>query len=243
MSDDERTLFVAGFNDDRVTEEILYELFLQAGPLEKVVIPKDKQGIPRRFAFVTFQHAVSVQYAKEVMEGIRLFGRTLNLQNRGGGGNESPRNSPASSPRHFNPDPQNLRPPPNYNRSNTWNGRDSERSPNQRPNNYSPQPELTNPYAQGKNYMSMDVLRGQAPTNNLNMQSMQPREHDSTDARRQRILHQQEMSINMHSQGHQRNRSNDRFMNRSDDRGYNNHDRNHRNRNVHPYGGDKRRRH
>lgn len=78
-TDDERTLWV-GNVDNKATEEILWELFLQAGPLESVKIPKDfKTGRKRNFAFIKFQHKVSVQYVIELMNGIILFDMPLKL--------------------------------------------------------------------------------------------------------------------------------------------------------------------
>lgn len=77
----ERTLWCGNFSDN-MTEEILYELFLQAGPLEKVKIPNDKDGRPRRYGFITFRHAVSVPYTIKLMNGIHIFDRPLKLQAR-----------------------------------------------------------------------------------------------------------------------------------------------------------------
>lgn len=71
---------------------VLYNVFIvkcynlisnfQAGPVEKVSIPKDKEGRLRNFGFVTFKHEVSVGYAIQVMDGSNLFGRTLAMKNR-----------------------------------------------------------------------------------------------------------------------------------------------------------------
>ncbi|XP_032515137.2 RNA-binding protein 7 [Danaus plexippus] len=68
---------------EQVTEELLYELFVQAGPVEKVIIPKDKDGRQKNFAFITYCHEVSVPYAINLFRGTALFHRTLLLQNRG----------------------------------------------------------------------------------------------------------------------------------------------------------------
>jgi len=87
MSDKERQLYCGNLSE-KVTEDVLYELFLQAGPLESVTIPKDKDGKPRRFAFITFKHAVSVPYTMALMNGISLFGKTLQLDNRTGAESE-----------------------------------------------------------------------------------------------------------------------------------------------------------
>ncbi|XP_042901780.1 splicing regulator RBM11 [Parasteatoda tepidariorum] len=83
MEDKERTLFCGNLSE-KVTEDILYELFLQAGPLENVTIPKEKDGRPRNYAFIAFKHPVSVQYAVALMSGISLYGRTLRLDARSG---------------------------------------------------------------------------------------------------------------------------------------------------------------
>uniref|UniRef100_A0A8C4U3J8 Splicing regulator RBM11 n=1 Tax=Falco tinnunculus TaxID=100819 RepID=A0A8C4U3J8_FALTI len=79
----DRTLFVGNL-ESRVREEILYELFLQAGPLTKVTICKDKEGKPKSFGFVCFKHKESVPYAIALLNGIRLYGRPIKVQYRFG---------------------------------------------------------------------------------------------------------------------------------------------------------------
>ncbi|XP_066565928.1 RNA-binding protein 7 [Amia ocellicauda] len=94
----DRTLFVGNL-DPRVTEEILFELFLQAGPMIKVKIPKDKDGKAKQFAFVNFKHEVSVPYGMSLLNGTRLFGRPLKIQFRSGSSHgNTDANSPAQSP-------------------------------------------------------------------------------------------------------------------------------------------------
>uniref|UniRef100_A0A8C4QHA1 RNA binding motif protein 11 n=1 Tax=Eptatretus burgeri TaxID=7764 RepID=A0A8C4QHA1_EPTBU len=83
MDEANRTLFVGNL-ETRVTEGILYELFLQAGPLFRVAIAKDKEGKPKQFAFITFKHEESVPYSLNLLNGIRLYGRPLKLQFRTG---------------------------------------------------------------------------------------------------------------------------------------------------------------
>uniref|UniRef100_A0A8C2E7I0 RNA binding motif protein 7 n=1 Tax=Cyprinus carpio TaxID=7962 RepID=A0A8C2E7I0_CYPCA len=104
----DRTLFVGNL-DPHVTEEVIFELFLQAGPLIKVKIPKDNDGKSKQFAFVNFKHEVSVPYALNLLNGIRLYGRQLNIQFRAGSSHinqecKSPANSknpsPANTPGH-----------------------------------------------------------------------------------------------------------------------------------------------
>uniref|UniRef100_A0A8C5PSC3 RRM domain-containing protein n=1 Tax=Leptobrachium leishanense TaxID=445787 RepID=A0A8C5PSC3_9ANUR len=82
-SEADKTLFVGNL-DPRTSEEILFELFLQAGPATKVKIPKDKDGKPKQFAFVNFKHEESVPYGMRLLNGIKLFGRPLKIQYRSG---------------------------------------------------------------------------------------------------------------------------------------------------------------
>ncbi|XP_041985934.1 RNA-binding protein 7 [Aricia agestis] len=82
IDEDTKTLW-CGNLADQVTEEVLYELFLQAGPLEKVKIPRDRDGRQKNFAFITYCHEVSVPYALNLFRGTALFYRTLNLQSKG----------------------------------------------------------------------------------------------------------------------------------------------------------------
>ncbi|XP_042199883.1 RNA-binding protein 7 isoform X2 [Callorhinchus milii] len=106
-NDADKTLFVGNL-DVRVTEEILYELFLQAGPLITVKIPKDKEGKTKQFAFVNYKHEESVHYGKDLLNGIPLFGRALNIQFRSGSvhdsreGNQAPNSNVGSYSNQFN---------------------------------------------------------------------------------------------------------------------------------------------
>lgn len=61
---------------------------LQAGPVIKVKIPKDKDGKLKQFAFVNFKHEVSVPYAMNLLNGIKLFGRPIKIQFRSGNGSD-----------------------------------------------------------------------------------------------------------------------------------------------------------
>ncbi|GFY59080.1 RNA-binding protein 7 [Trichonephila inaurata madagascariensis] len=83
MTDKERTLYCGNLSE-KVTEDLLYELFLQAGPLECVKIPKDKDGRQRNYGFVTFKHAISVPYSVALMGGLTLYGKPIRLDARSG---------------------------------------------------------------------------------------------------------------------------------------------------------------
>lgn len=82
IEEDKKTLWCGNLSE-QVTEEILYELFLQAGPLEKVRIARERDGRQKNFAFITYSHEVSVPYAINLFRGTALYHRTLALQTRG----------------------------------------------------------------------------------------------------------------------------------------------------------------
>lgn len=77
----DRTLWCGNLHY-RVTEELLRELFIQAGPVEDVKIPKDAAGRARNFAFITFHHPESIGYTLALMDGITLYGRTIKMERR-----------------------------------------------------------------------------------------------------------------------------------------------------------------
>nr|ALG65079.1 RBM11 [Apis cerana cerana]ALG65080.1 RBM11 [Apis cerana cerana] len=81
MDEEMRTLWCGNLSE-KVTEEILYELFLQGGPVQRVTIPKDRDGKQRTYGFVTYKHINSVLYALELFDGTSLFNRPLNMSPR-----------------------------------------------------------------------------------------------------------------------------------------------------------------
>ena len=81
---DERSLFCANL-DQNVTEELFYELFLQAGPIQKVYIPKDNNGKRRTFGFVTYKYRCTPFYALQLYQGVVLFGKRLDIKFQGKG--------------------------------------------------------------------------------------------------------------------------------------------------------------
>ncbi|KAK7151426.1 hypothetical protein R3I94_007925 [Phoxinus phoxinus] len=149
----DRTLFVGNL-DPQVTEEVIFELFLQAGPLIKVKIPKDNDGKSKQFAFVNFKHEVSVPYALNLLNGIRLHGRQLNIQFRSGSSHINQEGkSPANSQ---NPSPANTP------------GHRGGRTPEQMSSpSYSPPQNLQ------RSFSSPDSLQRQAMMNNMLQVQMQ----------------------------------------------------------------------
>lgn len=94
----DRTLFIRNL-DTRVTEEILFDLFVKAGPLIKTKIPKDVDGKQKSFGFAVYKHEVSVPYAMQLTDGTTLCGRTIHVQYRSGSSHSnSPGNSQNTSP-------------------------------------------------------------------------------------------------------------------------------------------------
>lgn len=92
MSDPDRTIWCGNLSSE-VDEDLLYELFLQAGPLEKVTMPQDSRtGEKRSYAFILFEHEQSVHYAIELLEGTELFDRRLRLQPKADNFQEKHRN-------------------------------------------------------------------------------------------------------------------------------------------------------
>lgn len=81
MDEDQRTVWCGNISS-QVTEEVLYELFLQAAPLEKVHIPKDKDGKQNNYGFITFKHIESVNYTVDLLNGIMLYDKRINIKPR-----------------------------------------------------------------------------------------------------------------------------------------------------------------
>lgn len=110
-----QTLWVGGLSPN-VTEDILYELFQNAGPLMSVRQPVDKDTKrAKNFAFVRYQHEESVPYAVEIFKDAKLFGQNLKMQNRTTGAG-MPQNQSRGPQQNFQPQAnnyQNQNPPAN----------------------------------------------------------------------------------------------------------------------------------
>uniref|UniRef100_A0A7E4VNQ6 RRM domain-containing protein n=1 Tax=Panagrellus redivivus TaxID=6233 RepID=A0A7E4VNQ6_PANRE len=79
----ERTLFVTNFTE-KVDKNLLYELFLQMGPIYEVTVKTNSENNQVPFAFIEFEDEESVIFACEMMDGLRLYGRKLVVKPRGG---------------------------------------------------------------------------------------------------------------------------------------------------------------
>jgi len=73
------TVYV-GDLDTKVTEAILWELFLQAGPVVNVHIPRDKLTKEHMsYGFVEFQSEIDADYAIKIMNMIKLYGKPIRV--------------------------------------------------------------------------------------------------------------------------------------------------------------------
>lgn len=79
MRNQEATIYIGNL-DDKITEGLLVELFIQVGPVVHAHIPRDRitqqhQG----YGFIEFQSEEDAEYAAKVMSGVRLFGKPLRI--------------------------------------------------------------------------------------------------------------------------------------------------------------------
>ena len=66
--------------DTQVSEALLWELMLQAGPVVNVHIPKDKvSGAHSGFGFVEFYGEEDAEYAIRIMNMVKLFGKAIRV--------------------------------------------------------------------------------------------------------------------------------------------------------------------
>jgi splicing factor 3B subunit 4 len=78
------TVYV-GELETQVDEELLWELFLQVGPVVYVHIPKDRVTNQHSgFGFVEFRNEVDAEYASKVMGGIKLYGKGIRVNRANG---------------------------------------------------------------------------------------------------------------------------------------------------------------
>lgn len=66
--------------DDRVTDELMWELMYQAGHVVHVNMPKDRVSqLHQGFAFAEFHTETDAQYACLILNGIKLFGKPIRV--------------------------------------------------------------------------------------------------------------------------------------------------------------------
>ena len=75
----EATVYVGNL-DAAVTEELVWELFIQAGPVVSVYMPKDRvAGVHSGYGFVEYRGEEDAEYAVKVLNMIKLFGKPLRV--------------------------------------------------------------------------------------------------------------------------------------------------------------------
>lgn len=75
----EATIYVANL-DERCTDDLLWELFTQVGPVVHVYIPKDRIAHTQSgYGFVEFQNEPDADYAVNIMSGVKLFTKPLKI--------------------------------------------------------------------------------------------------------------------------------------------------------------------
>lgn len=75
----EATVYVGNL-DEKINEELLWELMLQMGPVVNVHIPKDKvSGKHLGYGFVEYRGEEDAEYAMKVMNMIKLYGKPLKI--------------------------------------------------------------------------------------------------------------------------------------------------------------------
>ncbi|KAG9509188.1 Splicing factor 3B subunit 4, partial [Fragariocoptes setiger] len=73
------TIYV-GSLDEQVTESLLCELFVQAGPVVSVHMPKDRvTGAHQGYGFVEFMSEDDADYAIKIMNMIKLYGKPIRV--------------------------------------------------------------------------------------------------------------------------------------------------------------------
>ncbi|KAI0236393.1 Splicing factor 3B subunit 4 [Lamellibrachia satsuma] len=73
------TIYVGGL-DEKVSEAILWELFLQAGPVVNVHMPKDRiTQAHQGYGFVEFMGEDDADYAIKIMNMIKLYGKPIRV--------------------------------------------------------------------------------------------------------------------------------------------------------------------
>ncbi|PIA15752.1 RNA-binding domain-containing protein [Coemansia reversa NRRL 1564] len=70
--------------DDRVTDAMIWELMVQAGPVVSVHLPKDRvTQSTQGYGFCEFQSAEDATYAVKIMNMVKLFGKPMRVNMSG----------------------------------------------------------------------------------------------------------------------------------------------------------------
>jgi splicing factor 3B subunit 4 len=77
--DKESTLYVGNL-DERVTDKLVWELLVQAGPVVHVHLPKDRVTQTHQgYGFVEMNSEADAEYAANIMNGIKLWQKPIRV--------------------------------------------------------------------------------------------------------------------------------------------------------------------
>ena len=79
QQDKDSTIYVGNL-DERVTDALVWELFLQAGRIQNVHLPKDRVTQSHQgYGFVEFTSEEDADYAARIMNQVRLYGKPIRV--------------------------------------------------------------------------------------------------------------------------------------------------------------------
>lgn len=74
------SIYVGNIDPD-ADEALIYELFIQFGPLRLLLMPKDRiLRLHQGFAFVEYKTLADAEFARHAVKGTRLYGRALRIK-------------------------------------------------------------------------------------------------------------------------------------------------------------------
>lgn len=77
--DKDSTIYIGNL-DERVTDPLIWELFLQAGRIVNVHLPKDRVTQSHQgYGFVEFSSEEDADYAARIMNQVRLYGKPIRV--------------------------------------------------------------------------------------------------------------------------------------------------------------------
>ncbi|SPO00622.1 related to spliceosome-associated protein SAP-49 [Cephalotrichum gorgonifer] len=77
--DKEATVYIGNI-DERADPTVVYEIMLQMGPIHNIHMPRDRVTQTHQgFGFVEFRTPLDAEYAANVMNGVKLYGKSLRV--------------------------------------------------------------------------------------------------------------------------------------------------------------------
>ncbi|KAF7542575.1 hypothetical protein G7046_g10144 [Stylonectria norvegica] len=77
--DKDATVYIGNI-DERASSTMVYEIMLQMGPIHNIHMPRDRVTQTHQgFGFVEFRTPTDAEYAANVMNGVKLYGKSLRV--------------------------------------------------------------------------------------------------------------------------------------------------------------------